>query len=404
MIIPSRLLPPESSTVWEKVMADVMDGSAILTPQIDLIRGAKLRSPPPSLLPFLIAEYGLGELTPYVPNLYTLIAEGIQWQRVRGTPRAMQIGLGWLGYTAIIEEADKRWNFWNTFQLELNRVRTARADLERIGGIAELSVPVRSKFWRGFHGYDARPMVWGMGSWGNGTWGEYSGIRVRANGPLWSFGRRYVFDTTIARQDLELINAWIEPDWTQYDSELGWGEFTWESTESTWQSGTSATHASAMASGLFSRSVWISFMEANGTIIGYRKARAYHRVGSATGGAYPVGDLRYSPVDQASPTLYIEALTGFGDGDTRRARYVGLCFGAASPGRTWATPAQMTVVSPPVAVKDVDITMGESVREQVVFLLRLDGAYAPPNALTRLGSTPVGVEVDFSDDSFAERY
>ncbi len=118
------------------------------------LRGIKLRNPPPSFLPYLIYEYGLGELTPYLPNLYELIGEGIDWQRIRGTPASVDLALSWIGYSAEIEEPSiRRWR-WNLFQLALDRVRDNEIDLSRIEGVAQLSVPVRSYFWRGFFGYD----------------------------------------------------------------------------------------------------------------------------------------------------------------------------------------------------------------------------------------------------------
>lgn len=403
----SDFLPKSNSTLWERTMADVMDGSLELAPNIDAIRRTKLVNPPPSFLPFLIYEYGLGELTPYVPNLYDLIDEGIDWQRLRGTYRALEIGLGWIDYTADVELASVKKRFWNTFQLELDRVRDEFADLARIAGIADLSTPAHSKFWRGFHGYDVRPLTWSTRSWGNAIYSEYSGVRTEIDGPLWSFGRLYDFDTTIERVDLEAIGSWIEPNWGDYATTLGWGDFSWADTESTWESGTSIAHAAAMANSVFNKRVWIAFLDASDQVIGYRRARAEHFVVPAVDGPYTVEGQDWKPTDNISVSIYIEALSGFGDGNGRTAKKVALAFdgqpaAGIKPGASWLTPAQVTGMTRPVAVKDVDIKMGESIRERVKYLLRLDGAYTPPESLTMLGDD-TGLVLDFIQDWYAER-
>lgn len=404
----SDLLPASNSTVWEKTMADVMAGGLLLTGHINDIRGTKLNNPPPSFLPYLIYEYGLGELTPYVPNLYDLINEGIDWQRLRGTPAALATGLGWLDYTAVLEEADPDWRYWNLFQLELDRIRDEFADLERIDGIATLSVPVRSKFWRGYHEYDIRPLVYGQNSWGETHFSEYSGVRTRANGPLWSFGRTYEFDTYIERSELELLDAWVEPDWTEYSSELGWGDFTWNETSSSWESGTSENHAQAMAGALYARGVWVAFMDADGDVIGYRRPRAFHYVLPTVDGPYQIDGMPFTRTADINHRIYIEAMTDFGDGNGQVAAQVALCFGGTlaagvKPGTRWALPGQLLDLDPPVVAKAVSIEMGESIRHRVKFMLRLDGAYELPLSMVVLGDEPEGFVVDFTDDSYAEK-
>src|SRR5690606_5417373 len=97
-------LLPSRSTPLERALSQSIDVYARLDDGISSMRGIKLRNPPPSWLPFLVYEYGLGELTPYVPNLYDLIDEGIRWQRVRGTSASIFRGLAWLGYAAATDE------------------------------------------------------------------------------------------------------------------------------------------------------------------------------------------------------------------------------------------------------------------------------------------------------------
>ncbi|MEZ5878978.1 MAG: hypothetical protein R3D43_15185 [Tepidamorphaceae bacterium] len=68
-----NILPP-NATAFERLFSEVVDPLLVLAEPYDAIRlTAPHRAPPPALLPFLIWQYGLGELTPYVPSLYQLI-------------------------------------------------------------------------------------------------------------------------------------------------------------------------------------------------------------------------------------------------------------------------------------------------------------------------------------------
>ncbi|MGV8955977.1 MAG: phage tail protein [Cypionkella sp.] len=368
-----ELLPIESTTEWEAATADSLAPIPNVDSSIGLIRGTKLLAPPPSFLPYLIYEYGLGELTPYVPNLYDLIAEGIDWQRVRGTPSAMALALGWLGYTAVIEEEATTRRFWNLFQLRLDRVRDTELDLERIAGVAGLSVPIRSKFWRGFSGLDIRPLTYSESSYSNAHYGEYSGVRLHANGPLWSFGRKYEYDVVANEADLTALGAWLPP--IEGEDDLDWGDFTWEETESSWESSAARARSEAMASGVIGRSAWFVFFNAANQPIGYRRARASHFVVPVTDGPYAVGGGDFAPQATVATQIYLEAQTGFGDGSGTLAASFGLVFDAspldpARPGQQWLTPDEIIGGTAPVAVHPIDIAFGETVRERVKVLLR----------------------------------
>lgn len=440
-------LLPGSATAWERAVADALDTDSSVAPAIAAIRGTKLLAPPPSFLPFLVHEYGLGELTPYVPNLYELIAEGIDWQRVRGTPAAIELALAWLGYAAAIEEEGSKRRFWNMFQLHLDRVRDADADLERIEGVARLSVPARSVFWRGFHGLDIRPLTFSQSHFGESHYGQYSGKRLRQGGPLWSFGRQYDFDVTVSDADLRTLDVFIEASdptvddfgfdghwfeqpnglldhvvyeaadltvddfgfadgqadrpnvsleeqaFTQPDDgwgwdvpaatdelapeglDLGWGDFSWDSTEATWTSSSVRARSEAMASGVIGRRVWFAFMNQAGEVIGYRRARALHTVVSALTGAYRVNGTGYVPKTGPDVTLYAECQTGFGEGVGEVATSVGLVFDAepvdsSRPGLMWLEPDEITGGTDVVALSTINIAFGATIRERVKFLLR----------------------------------
>ena len=64
-------LLPNNATDVERDISAATDSFVRSDPSVSIMRGIKLINPPPSFLPYLVYEYGLGELTPYVPNLTT---------------------------------------------------------------------------------------------------------------------------------------------------------------------------------------------------------------------------------------------------------------------------------------------------------------------------------------------
>ncbi len=186
----SSVLLPSNATSWERAVADAAVPPEVVTSAIRAIRGAKLDHPVPAMLPFIVWEFGIGELTPYVPNLYQIIDDGIDWQRVRGTPMAVAKGLAWLGYAAAIEEARASRKFWNSFQLRFASL-PANDDplLGNLAGVTQLSVPKRSQFRRGVHQYDIGPVERDNTRLDGAMLDNESGIRLEENGPVWSFGR-----------------------------------------------------------------------------------------------------------------------------------------------------------------------------------------------------------------------
>lgn len=368
MTAASALLPP-ASTKLERAYADAADIYAHTLDAISAMRGIKILNPPPSFLPYLVYEYGLGELSPYVPNLYDLISDGIRWQRIRGTPAAVAKGLSWIGYTAGIEEFPTRRRHWNWFMLALDRVRDAEEpDLFRIEGITELSTSIRSVFWRGFHGYDIRAVDWAHRKWSGSLWGTYSGVRIGGQAK-WSFGRTYDLVHDMTQTELEELDVWIEPT----AEKLKWGPFKWPSVP--WSDPEGVARSVVMLEGVPSGPAWVVFKDAGGNIIGYRRARARHRVAPSTIGRYRVGNDRFEPVTSGATRLYVEALTGFGDGYGATAASAGIILGAqpVEPhpvGALWLPPGGLDIDGPIIAERPVSIEFGRTVRERVRTLLR----------------------------------
>lgn len=147
----TSLLPPNATPL-------ALALESVLSPALDAIEasaGAKLDAIPP-FVPWLIWEYGLGELMPYLPDPRRAIRDGLAWQRVRGTPRALTTALGWRGFAgAAIEEAGPGRRFaW--FQLDPHSLPTPAAVAD-IVGLARLAAPARSRLIRIHHGLDRRP-------------------------------------------------------------------------------------------------------------------------------------------------------------------------------------------------------------------------------------------------------
>jgi hypothetical protein len=224
------ILPQSSSTDWERAVARAGDVEPLVQNAIAALKTFKY-SPPSSLLDYLIYERGLADLTTFVSNKYQLWNEGEEFLEKRGTDAALQIGLSWLSVAGVLEEENTERRFWNLFQLALDRVVVDQSLLEKIDGVAHLSAPLRSKFWRGYHGFDIRPLTFGESHWGNAHWGAYSGTRLRPDGALWSFGRTY--EHALVPTEAELIELGVLPeplfvDFTELHAagESGFGAFS----------------------------------------------------------------------------------------------------------------------------------------------------------------------------------
>lgn len=368
MTSPVHLLP-SSSTAFERALSEAIDVTPRVDGAIGSLHGIKF-TPPPSFLPYLVYEYGLGELTPYVPNLYELIPEGIAWTRVRGTPAALERALGWLGYSAGIEEAPVRRTRWNLFQLHLDRIRDDEVDLEPIEGVAELSTPLRSVFWRGFHGYDIRALEFSRNRWSQVHYSAFSGARIREGGAKWSFGRPYTFDHEMTEADLVALGVWIEPTG---DAEPAWLDIEWP--DIAWNDLGGDARGALMLLGVPVGTAWACFRGAGGEVIGYRRARVHHRVAQVSNGPYEFGGLHYAPVASGAEVVLIEVVTDFGDGFGSTAASVSFVLAGAPadltrPGALWLGPGELNASLPEIASTPIDIEFGRTVRERVRILLR----------------------------------
>lgn len=146
------LLPPNASPL-ALALDDVLSLDTRLA-GIEAITGAKLDAIAP-YLPWLVWEYGLGELLPYLPDARQAIRDGVAWQRLRGTPKALATALSWRGFDgAAIEESGPGFGFAR-FQLDPGVV-PAVGDGADIIALARLAAPARARLVRLYHDLDLR--------------------------------------------------------------------------------------------------------------------------------------------------------------------------------------------------------------------------------------------------------
>ena len=380
-------LLPTSAHVYERTLARACDPTAELGPAVDALHGLKINNPPASYLPYLVWEYGLGMLSPYLPNLYDLVDEGVDWLRLRGTPAASHQALGWIGYATELEYAPPRRLWWNQVQIGLNRVRDDEADLVRIEGLVDLSIPFRSDLWRGFHGYDVRAAEAGWSRAGECLASDDSGARIAGGTAKWSFGRSYEHVHDVTLEDLAALG--IPDPWAlTLDGEaltLGgealrfvpgggaagwtdgpWLDISWFSDE-VWAA--SVTTLQATGAG----PAWAVFMDAGGEVLFCRRCRIRRSVVPAATGPYSLAGSRYQPA--VGTDLYLEALTGLGDGYGMTAASVGFVLSAQpgashKPGADYLPSGGLGPAGPIIAEFPVSIEFGRTVRERVACLLR----------------------------------
>jgi hypothetical protein len=371
-LLPTNATPLESAL--DLTGADIADRIA---QGIDAVPGWKIVNPQPALAPWLVYEYGLGALSPFVPNLYDLLGDGIAWERLRGTHAGMARGLGFVGYSAELVDPPARRLAWADYQLTLDRVRDGAADLARIDGIARLSQPARSHFRRGVHGYDVPAAEASWTRLSGSILGDDSGRHVEATGgtagPKWSFGRNHDAEVTLSQEGLETLGIWIEGDGS---GAITWADLNqpWNTVNDTWaELGEAGARLRQMASALGSRSAWLGFYRGDGSMIGARRCLAFAQAAPAVAGPYEVAGQTWAPNPDGSSVLAI-ARTDFGDAAGGEVSEVALLVDArpadpARPGKLWLSPDEIEAPFPPVGRTPISVTLGETVRDRFALLV-----------------------------------
>lgn len=324
-------LLPQNATAFERALAESLDRLPELEPGFDELRGFKFAPVQPSILPWLVVEYGPGAITQYLPDLASVIEYGLRWQRVKGTPQGVAESLTWVGYAfSTFYEAPVRRTRWHLYELELDRFRDNEDDLGTIEAVVRLSDPVRSEFYRAWNGYNVREHDWAYTRWGDGIWGDNSGVFLHAGGVKWSFGR--TFDAgqhDLTEAELTALGAWIEP---VEGGSIGWGPFPWNTPGLKWVSDAALSRAQIIATALLAKSCWIGVYREDGSPIGFRRARVYRPVSASFGGYYHAAGQSWVVASGAGPNLYVEAMMDFGEGEGETIQSWSVTLGGAPVG------------------------------------------------------------------------
>jgi hypothetical protein len=195
-------LLPSNASALERSLSLTLDPAARLVPATDALRSFKTM-PGDALLPWLIWEYGLGEVLPYLPEPRRAIAEGILWQRLRGTPAALTTALVWIGATATVEQEPHGVHFAE-FQLDPGKVLDSDRSIADLIAIARLSAPARSRLSRIYHGCDLRRFVLDDSLLGEALLSDHSGVLWVDGLTKLSFGRVRTFAHSPLPIDVQL--------------------------------------------------------------------------------------------------------------------------------------------------------------------------------------------------------
>lgn len=183
-----KLLPTNASKLEQDVDA-LFDHSGRLQAGVALMRTAKLVDIPESYVPWLVYEYGLEEILPWVTDPREAMRTGLQWQRVRGTAKAVKLALSWVGFVAKRLEEEVPGAHFYEYLVEIDGVPSTDLLVSNIYELATLSAPARSRLARMYNAeYDVRRFVLDSSQWGD-LLSDYSGV-PGPGGSVLSFGRK----------------------------------------------------------------------------------------------------------------------------------------------------------------------------------------------------------------------
>lgn len=366
----TSLLPPNGTPLLHAFEQAVAYEPRV-NPSAELIANVKGRELP-AFLQFLLWEYGLIELVPYLDNPYVLLQEGRPWQIERDTFAAVARGLGWVGAPGSVVEAPARRLWWNAFQLYLDTLPAVDdPTLARIERVTRLSKPFRSDFRRGVNGYDGPALETGWTRLGCSQLAEDTGVRLTATGAKWSFGRTWEGNHLLTEAEGTALGIWLEPS----EDGILWAEmhFPWITATFPWDSDGVALRRALMAASFPARTAHIALKAAGGAVIGYRRARVMRTVDPLVNGRYTVGGVGYDP-EPAGHYVLVDAMTDTANGAGQTVASAELVIdGVLDPeipvGRLWLEPGDLSGgVS--IAPLPLSILLRATVRERITLLVR----------------------------------
>lgn len=170
-----QLLPRNSSPLERDILRTAPFLNLLDAPA-DSLAAAKWVNIDPSLLPYLVMEYGLGSFLAFQPDMAQLIVEGLAIQKIRGTPEAMRLAMLWLGLDVAVIEEQAGLHFAE-YQLDIGELLLNRDLVVQIATLAKLVQPLRCRLRRLVNGWDVPMLRYDRGlTWDNTNWDNYSGV------------------------------------------------------------------------------------------------------------------------------------------------------------------------------------------------------------------------------------
>lgn len=158
---------------------------------IQFLQGVR-QNPPDIFLPYILWEYGLLPLLPYLNNdLRKTLDECIPWQTERGTEVGILRALGWIneGNEQPFYEEEVDGAHWNEIQLDPGHIPNDKK-VKDIRALVEMSARAITELARLYHGYDIRRLILDeQNQLDYHLLDDYSGVRI--NGLVRSFGRNH---------------------------------------------------------------------------------------------------------------------------------------------------------------------------------------------------------------------
>jgi len=189
-------LPPNASALEIALSAALALPDDLLN--LHELLSERLRNPTDEDLPFLVWEWGLQPVLPFLDNPRRALAEGRRWQKIRGTIPAGHVARSWIdAYATHEQEHSKR------YHLHLGNGAT-EGELEGIITLSRLSQSLRSKLYRVTWQLDHRALIKGRGKRTTSIRGNPSGIRFRPDWPLISFMEKV---DLVGRLDTQISGA-----------------------------------------------------------------------------------------------------------------------------------------------------------------------------------------------------
>ncbi|WMN59277.1 phage tail protein [Pseudoalteromonas xiamenensis] len=121
------------------------------------LRGFKANPHDRALL-WLVWEYGLEAILPYSQDLRQTLQQGLEWQRLRGTPKSVLMAMSWLQFKHVQLENAAVGRHYYRYQLALGQLPTDE-QVKHIHKLSGLSSPASAKLERLYHGLDVRAQV-----------------------------------------------------------------------------------------------------------------------------------------------------------------------------------------------------------------------------------------------------